>query len=291
MRRIALVTAVAVLGFAAGDACAQSEVPLSLTQERAFGPMEKADGAVVERLGPSPRSKAVIPNSPWDLPVYVLSQAKVPRDWARRFAHVMEQAGEYSRFGRCGAVDGPPDSAEATRYRVTFPHGDRSLWVRLDFGRRCAQIGTPVSPGGSIEMESMADTLFALMHEALGQDSVVSRMTATPPRIFDRKAAPWQSPSGGRDSSHDAEQLPEVVTRVPPESPMDARRADVDGTVLVEALIAKSGRVADLYVIKSIPMLDQAAVEAVREWRFRPALYKGNPIAVWVAIPVKFTLH
>lgn len=87
------------------------------------------------------------------------------------------------------------------------------------------------------------------------------------------------------------EELPEAVTRVPPSYPDLAREAGVDGTVLVQALVGKDGRVRDVRVVKSIPMLDDAARAAVRQWVFKPALSNNKPVAVWVAVPVKFSLH
>ena len=88
-----------------------------------------------------------------------------------------------------------------------------------------------------------------------------------------------------------AEELPEAITKSQPKYPEIARDANVDGTVLVQALVGKDGRVKDTRVVKSIPMLDAAAVEAVRAWVFKPALSNNKPVAVWVAVPVKFTLH
>jgi protein TonB len=87
------------------------------------------------------------------------------------------------------------------------------------------------------------------------------------------------------------EELPEAVTKVPPDYPDLAREAGVDGTVLVQALVGKDGQVKDTRVVKSIPMLDQAAVVAVKKWVFKPALSNNKPVAVWVAVPVRFTLH
>jgi protein TonB len=87
------------------------------------------------------------------------------------------------------------------------------------------------------------------------------------------------------------EELPEAVTRVAPQYPDLAREASVDGTVMVQALVGKDGRVKDTRVVKSIPMLDAAAVAAVRQWVFKPALSNNKPVAVWVAVPVNFTLH
>ena len=87
------------------------------------------------------------------------------------------------------------------------------------------------------------------------------------------------------------EELPEAVTKVPPVYPDIAREAGVDGTVLVQALVGKDGKVKDTKVVKSIPMLDVNAVTAVKQWVFKPALSNNKPVAVWVAVPVKFSLH
>lgn len=87
------------------------------------------------------------------------------------------------------------------------------------------------------------------------------------------------------------EELPEPITKVPPIYPDLAREASVDGTVLVQALVGKDGRVKDTRVVKSISMLDDAATKAVKQWVFKPALSNNKPVAVWVAVPVKFSLH
>lgn len=87
------------------------------------------------------------------------------------------------------------------------------------------------------------------------------------------------------------EELPDAVTRVAPIYPDLAREAGVDGTVMVQALVGKDGKVHDVRVVKSIPMLDEAAKLAVRKWVFKPALSNNKPVAVWVGVPVKFSLH
>jgi protein TonB len=87
------------------------------------------------------------------------------------------------------------------------------------------------------------------------------------------------------------EELPEAVTKVPPVYPELARDANVDGTVMVQALAGKDGKVKDTRVVKSIPMLDASAVAAVKQWVFKPALSNNKPVAVWVAVPVRFTLQ
>ena len=87
------------------------------------------------------------------------------------------------------------------------------------------------------------------------------------------------------------EELPEAVSKALPIYPDLAREAGVDGTVNVQALVGKDGKVKDTKVVKSVPMLDAAAVTAVRQWVFKPALSNNQPVAVWVMVPVRFSLH
>ena len=82
------------------------------------------------------------------------------------------------------------------------------------------------------------------------------------------------------------EELPEAVQKVRPAYPSELR---VEGTVLVQALVLEDGSVGDVRVVQSIPMLDEAAVACVRQWRFKPARTAGHPVAVWVAVPVRFS--
>ena len=87
------------------------------------------------------------------------------------------------------------------------------------------------------------------------------------------------------------DELPEAITKVPRAYPDEARRAGIEGTVMVQCLVLEDGSVGDTRVVKSVPELDEAAVACVRQWRFQPARSKGRPVAVWVAVPVRFSLH
>ena len=87
------------------------------------------------------------------------------------------------------------------------------------------------------------------------------------------------------------EELPEAITRIAPDYPEIARASGTEGTVMVQALVGKDGKVKDTKVVKSIPMLDAAAAAAVKQWVFKPALSNNKPVAVWVQVPVKFTLR
>lgn len=120
--------------------------------------------------------------------------------------------------------------------------------------------------------------------------------TPPPHPRSERRAPPPPAPGADPDAPVFGEyvfveELPEAITKVAPSYPDDARRRGVDGTVLVQALVGRDGTVKDTKVVKSIPELDAAAVASVRQWRFKPAMAKGRPVAVWVAVPVKFSLH
>jgi TonB family protein len=86
------------------------------------------------------------------------------------------------------------------------------------------------------------------------------------------------------------EELPELITRVDPEFPKVAGRI-AEGTVLVQALVGEDGHVRDIKVVKSIPVPDDSVLRAVRQWVFKPAMAHGRPVAVWVAVPVRYTLR
>src|SRR5262249_31223859 len=86
------------------------------------------------------------------------------------------------------------------------------------------------------------------------------------------------------------EKLPQAITKVAPDYPELARAANAEGTVMVSALVGKDGRVKDVRVVKSIPMLDASALAAVKQWTFEPARAHQQPVAVWVSVPVRFTL-
>ena len=66
--------------------------------------------------------------------------------------------------------------------------------------------------------------------------------------------------------------------------------AGVEGVVILEVLIDEQGTVSDTRVLRSIPLLDQAAIDAVRQWEFAPMLLNGVPTPVVMTVTLKFTL-
>ena len=84
---------------------------------------------------------------------------------------------------------------------------------------------------------------------------------------------------------------PKKVRNVNPVYPKIAQAAKVSGVVILEATISKEGEVRDVKVLRSIPMLDNAAIEAVRQWRYTPTLLNGVPVDIIMTVTVNFTLN
>ncbi len=84
---------------------------------------------------------------------------------------------------------------------------------------------------------------------------------------------------------------PRKVTDVAPVYPPLARAAGVQGIVILEAVIGEDGGVRDVRVLRSKQLLDEAAMDAVRQWRFTPTLLNGEPVPVVMTITVAFKLR
>jgi TonB family protein len=82
---------------------------------------------------------------------------------------------------------------------------------------------------------------------------------------------------------------PTKVKDVKPVYPPMAQSAGVSGVVTIEATIDPEGKVIDAKVVRSIPLLDQAALDAVRQWEYSPTLLNGVPVPVLVTVTITFT--
>jgi protein TonB len=82
---------------------------------------------------------------------------------------------------------------------------------------------------------------------------------------------------------------PTKIKHVDPVYPAIAKSARVAGTVVLEATIDPLGKVIDTRVVKSVPLLDQAAIDAVQQWEYTPATVKGAAVPVVMTITVNFS--
>ena len=83
---------------------------------------------------------------------------------------------------------------------------------------------------------------------------------------------------------------PTKIRHVAPAYPADAQRAGVQGVVIIEATIGEDGKVRDAVVLRSIPQLDQAALDAVKQWEFMPTIVGGKPVPVVMTVTVQFSM-
>lgn len=84
---------------------------------------------------------------------------------------------------------------------------------------------------------------------------------------------------------------PARIRDAAPVYPAIAQAARVQGVVIIEATIDTEGAVVDARVLRSVPLLDQAALDAVRQWRYAPSRLNGQPVAVVMTVTVNFQLR
>jgi periplasmic protein TonB len=84
--------------------------------------------------------------------------------------------------------------------------------------------------------------------------------------------------------------IPIKTVHVNPVYPVIAQSARIQGIVIVEATISPEGRIINARILRSVPLLDQAALDAVRQWEFTPSQLNGVPVPVIMTVTVQFTL-
>ena len=91
------------------------------------------------------------------------------------------------------------------------------------------------------------------------------------------------------------EDPPGIIKRVPPVYPEFARRTGIQGEVVLEVEVLIDGSIGAIEVLKSLSPgpggLDEAAINAMRQWEFQPARALGNPVACWIRQSINFTLN
>ena len=109
---------------------------------------------------------------------------------------------------------------------------------------------------------------------------------------FDASDAPPPPPEGPRVKFIPYDDPPVPLRPIRPKYPEIAQEAGIEGTVVVQVFVDDKGRVKETVILKGIPNtgLDEAATEAIRGVRFRPAKQRERAVGVWISIPVNFRL-
>ena len=200
----------------------------------------------------------------------------------------------------------PPEAATVgaratVTLRVTLDHLGTVGEVRT--------VGVPIlgamAPPGPTEERAFTDGLLALVRsakDAVGQwryeppadapiafDVVIGFTSEADGEVLAQTARRDSPPTGASVGSGLAS--PRKVKHVNPVYPVAAREAKITGVVILEAQIGPDGRVLDARVLRSIPELDAAAVDAVKQWEFTPTLINGAPMPVTMTVTVQFSLQ
>lgn len=238
---------------------------------------------------------------------HVRVAARVTKEWGERFARLLFSENAGTGWCDCELIRSARDSGEAVLPFVQFWVDGESMWVPISMRDRCARVYLMQGEWGRLPIDRRGDEVWSALREALAGDPYFAPEAPPPARPSQPPSRQRQVPPSHEDSlkiqltdpKHTprfgefvyVEELPDAAKRVPPTYPEAARKAGVHGLVVVQALVGRDGRVQDARVVWSVPGLDAAALEAVRQWEFKPARAKGEPVAVWVAVPIKFSLH
>jgi protein TonB len=129
-----------------------------------------------------------------------------------------------------------------------------------------------------------------------GDSSVKLDMQPSGADASQETTAPTQSRDSASVASHTAANVQlspgsaQVVSRVDPSYPLLAKQMKVQGAVILEALISKTGSIQDIQVLSGPAILSEAAREAVKQWHFKPYYQGGRPVETEARITVNFTI-
>jgi TonB family protein len=202
---------------------------------------------------------------------------------ARALASYLLRANQVDTASKIPSTTVPCEPAAAKPvYLVSF-HGqgeDTFALLRFDIG--AALFFDAEDPLGMVMMGANGDSVWAALGGVLDNDPLLRRERPRPPEGI-------TADSLNGDFAR-VDSLPQVTKRVRPTYPSVARVMELSGVVVVQALVGADGAVKDAFIVTGHPVFRDDALEAIWQWRFKPATYQGAAIPVWVAIPVRFTL-
>lgn len=202
--------------------------------------------------------------------------------WMKRMAAALLPPAAAPRPEPCPIAAAPGGLEKPWKLTALWITHDGRGQTFIDLPQRCAIAAIKGGPQMSFAIDAVAaDSLVALYREALFADSLLQAMKSAPPSLAGKPVVSELPPA----------KLPVPLGPAAPEYPASARADRIEGTVVVEALVDKEGRVAEAHVKDGVARLNAAAIAAVRRMRFAPATdAAGAPVAARADVPVVFRL-
>lgn len=188
----------------------------------------------------------------------------------------------------------PPAPARPVQTTIVFPRE----WVEIQ-RHQTEAVRQPVRPRSEVSRHAavlpVRDDLAPVPEKIeTGTTPFVDDVPIGPvtPGQITTTETPTEIPPGRTQWVY-VEEVPQAVRKVKPEYPELAQRAGVEGTVAVYVMVGKDGRVlsVELDGKEQVPMLNEAALAAARQWVFTPGLANGHPVVCWTRIPFRFRLN
>jgi len=179
---------------------------------------------------------------------------------------------------------GPPSTAHV---RATNSAGDRRQAVSIVVAPQ--SVPHTLKPGGEVAVPSAPDLDNAGVSAGSGDRASGNGVRYGLGSGFNA-AVPPPPPPIARQPRVSRMMEGNLIYRVQPDYPALAKLARIQGAVLLRAVISKQGTIENLQPVSGPPLLIRAALDAVRQWRYRPYLLNGEPVQVDTQITVNFVL-
>jgi TonB family protein len=197
--------------------------------------------------------------------------------------------------------------SEAQRWKYVLQGisaADRALAIKPDYLQAMVYKGILLREQANLEPDPGQQKVLIDEADRLRKDAIELQRGATPRTeqavmAQPHAPAPPPPPCPGR-AAIDGQAPVRVGGNIPapvktrnaaPVYPPDAQEGRIQGVVILEIVVSPSGQVVAPCVLRSIPMLDQAAIDAVSQWEFEPTQLNGGPVPVIMTVTVNFTLQ
>ena len=231
-------------------------------------------------------------------PLQAADAQKPPRDPLSPETHHIRATEYYEKATKNLALT-PEQKATALRNVITSE--DRALAINPDYVPALIYKNLALRTLASMSTDPQQQQDMIKEADELRDKALALRRAAgipDPPALAGTSGPPTPMPEGFKanlERLHPLRiggniQAPVKVRDVKPVYPPEAQDLGVQGVIIIEALLNAEGRVEDARTLKSIPLLDAAALEAVRQWEYVPTLLNGAPVPVLMTVTINFSL-